>query len=130
MIVGTLTSRLLENIAFVESIVLIKQAPGSFIDGHYVTGTITQFPIKAEVQPIDSKTRMDFVGAERNIDIRIVFVATSDFDFISPIRQGSSATQADQIVFNGLDFYVHSIDDFSHKKHVEIIMVRIEGQND
>lgn len=114
-----------------ESFDLIKQAPGDRDStGEYDSGAETEFPdLVGSIQPLDGKSREELQEGERLFDAICILYETTDHDAIAPLRVGTTQTDSDIIVYNGLNWAVRVVHDMATYGHLEIYATRLENQD-
>ena len=131
----TSARRVLNNPLFVETVVIRREATGSRNEwGEYVAGAEQSTTYNASVEPLTAsdavEVRQIVPEANRITDTIRVFVATTDDNIAKSLRVGTNQTNADTIEYAGLDYIIVRVTDFARHGHLNIVAVRLEGQND
>ena len=127
--------RILNSRRFTVCVTLTVERAGERNDfGEYEAGTPQTYDIRASQEPVDNaETLRRIMGeeADRVKDARYFFIEVcGDEDFIRPLRTGVAQTRNDTITYNDIKYCIRQVADYTEHGHVEVIAVRMEGQND
>ncbi len=119
----------LRNKRNISEFVLKKRAAGTRVEGEYVPGSETEFPLEGSIQPLDGRSRQELPEAERLFDSICILFETTDHNAISPLTIGIAQKDSDTIFWNDLNWAVRVVHDMATYGHLEVYATRIEGQN-
>lgn len=127
--------RTLNNPLFTEPVVLNRESTGSRNEwGEYVPGAITSTDHNSSVEPLTTQDgqeiRQILPEGNRISDMKRFFIATTDEDIAKSLRVGTNQTNADTVTYNGLDWIIVKVTDFARHGHLNIVAVRLDGQDD
>ena len=128
--IGRLSARILNGSRLGRSFQVRQYPTGSRNEfGDWISGEPVITDMVGSIQPATEKQKLQLPEAERISEAIIVYVATLNADTISPLKVGTTQSQSDIIIIDGLEWSVRAVKNFSDFGHLEIIATRIEGQN-
>jgi len=127
--------RMMRNGLLTESIVIRQEAAGGRNTfGEYVPGATGDTPYDASVEPLTladgNEVRQILPAGNRITDSIRVFVATTDDNVAKALRVGTNQTNADIVIYDGLEYIIVDVTDFARHGHLNIVAVRLGGQDD
>lgn len=123
--------RICSSPLFAESITLTQAGLGAYDDtGVWNEAASTTYTLNASVQPATPRQRETLPEAFRMVDAMIFFIATTNTNFIRPVRFGTAASDPDEILYKGIVWIVASIlEDFSSHGHIGVVAYRKDDQD-
>lgn len=102
---------------------LLRQLPGSYVDGRWVDPSPVSSTIEVNIQPLKGHELLSLPEADRSREW-VKFYTVSD---VRGVQEGSTATQPDMLVWDGKTYEVSKV--FSYKmgilNHNKVIAARI-----
>lgn len=109
---------------FAEVVTLTRTAPGSFLNGIFVAGAETAFPVIASVQPMTAMEMENYPDLQRSSEVFKLYTA-------EPLQVSNEATGsvADKITMRGKTYQVQRVEPWEYAfKFSKAIVVRFEPQ--
>ena len=105
---------------------IYRQAAGSFVDGDWVEGTVTEVPLQVNIQPLKPYEIMMLPEADRTR----VWVKFYSADYARTLKEGTSGWDADEFIWKNDRYKIMKVDDWTNGmgilEHVKIQAARIE----
>ena len=107
-----------------EPATLIRQEPGSRVNGRWVPGQETETDITVVSAPPDAAKMRDMLPeGTRLSESRMFWIEGIE---IQPVRLGSDATEGDMVEYKGVRYRAHNVEDWGD--FVEALGIREERQ--
>ena len=107
-----------------EPATLIRQEPGSRVNGRWVPGQETETDITVVSAPPDAAKMRDMLPeGTRLSESRMFWIEGVE---IQPVRLGTDATEGDMVEYKGVRYRAHNVEDWGD--FVEALGIREEGQ--
>ncbi len=126
--------RIIRGRHFSSEVTLRVQAVGTRNEhGEYVNGATTETTLRASAEPstLESMKELRLVLPEGNriAEAFTFFLATTDQNLAKALRVGTAQTNPDVIVYQGLNYCIRSVKDFTDHGHIMIVATREDGQD-
>jgi hypothetical protein len=105
---------------------IYRQTAGSFVDGDWVEGTVTEVLLQVNIQPLKPYEIMMLPEADRTR----VWVKFYSADYARTLKEGTSGWDADEFIWKNDRYKIMKVDDWTNGmgilEHVKIQAARIE----
>ena len=105
---------------------IYRQTSGSFVDGDWVEGTVTEVLLQVNIQPLKPYEIMMLPEADRTR----VWVKFYSADYARTLKEGTSGWDADEFIWKNDRYKIMKVDDWTNGmgilEHVKIQAARIE----
>lgn len=105
---------------------IYRQASGSFVDGDWVEGAVTEVTLQVNIQPLKPYEIFMLPEADRTK----VWVKFYSADYARTLKEGTSGWDADEFIWKSDRYKIMKVDDWTNGmgilEHVKIQAARIE----
>lgn len=105
---------------------IYRQASGSFVDGDWVEGAVTEVTLQVNIQPLKPYEIFMLPEADRTK----VWVKFYSADYARTLKEGTSGWSADEFIWKNDRYKIMKVDDWTNGmgilEHVRVQAARIE----
>jgi len=105
---------------------IYRQVSGSYVDGRWVEGAVTEVPLLVNIQPLKPYEIMLLPEADRTR----VWVKFYSADYARTFKEGTSGWSADEFIWKDDRYKIMKVDDWTNGmgilEHVRVQATRIE----
>lgn len=105
---------------------IYRQTSGSFVDGDWVEGVVTEVPLMVNIQPLKPYEILMLPEADRTR----VWVKFYSADYARTLKEGTSGWDADEFIWKNDRYKIMKVDDWTNGmgilEHVKVQAARIE----